>query len=69
MLMYDGTFKDCESLINVYCKAITPPQLGDKVFDGNASGRVIYVPAESVDAFKSAEYWSGYASAIVGYNF
>jgi len=69
MVMYDGTFKDCESLINVYCKAITPPQLGDKVFDGNASGRVIYVPAESVDAYKSAEYWSGYASAIVGYNF
>ena len=65
-----STFKDCKSLINVYCKAITPPYLRhDEVFDGNASGRVIYVPAESVEAYKSADGWSEYASAIVGYNF
>ena len=70
MMMDNSTFKDCESLINVYCKAITPPQLrNDEVFDGNASGRVIYVPSESVEAYKSADGWSEYASAIVGYDF
>ena len=39
------------------------------MFDYNASGRKIYVPMESVEAYKSAEYWSEYASDIIGYNF
>ena len=39
------------------------------MFTYNASGRKIYVPAESVEAYKSAEGWSDYKSSIVGYNF
>ena len=39
------------------------------MFDFNASNRKIYVPAESVDAYKSTEGWSDYADAIVGYDF
>lgn len=39
------------------------------MFDQSASGRKIYVPYNSVDAYKSAEYWSRYASDIVGYDF
>lgn len=39
------------------------------MFSYNASGRKVYVPAESVDAYKSAEGWSEYADAIVGYDF
>ena len=37
-------------------------------FDGNASGRKIYVPRQSIEAYKSASYWKNYADAIVGYN-
>ena len=63
-------FEDCSSLTSVYCAATTPPVLGGTgVFDKNASGRKIYVPTMSVYAYKSAEYWSSYADAIVGYNF
>ena len=62
-------FRYCSSLTNVYCKAITPPAGGIYMFSGNASGRKIYVPTESVEAYKSAKYWSEYASDIVGYNF
>ncbi|MBO5856354.1 MAG: leucine-rich repeat protein [Alistipes sp.] len=63
-------FSYCDSLKYVYCKATTPPALGgDTVFDNNASDRKIYVPMESVEAYKTAEYWSEYADAIVGYNF
>ena len=62
-------FYNCSSLTSVYCKATTPPSGGDFMFDKNASGRKIYVPTESVGAYKSAEYWSDYASDIVGYNF
>ena len=65
-----GAFSYCDSLKTVYCKATTPPALGDtNVFDSNGSGRKIYVPVGSVNAYKSAEYWIEYASAIVGYNF
>ena len=64
-----GAFYACDSLTSVYCKAITPPALDWDVFDYDGSDRKIYVPAESVDAYKSATYWSNYASAIVGYDF
>ena len=39
------------------------------MFYKNASGRKIYVPMESVEAYKSASGWSKYPSAIVGYDF
>lgn len=66
----DYAFRDCTNLTSVYCKTTTPPALGGSdVFDINGIGRKIYVPTESVDAYKSAEYWSEYADAIVGYDF
>ena len=64
-----SAFSDCSSLTSVYCKATTPPALGYYAFYYNGSGRKIYVPMESVDAYKSATRWSEYASDIVGYNF
>ena len=65
-----SAFYKCTSLTSVYCKATTPPSLFNSyVFDYNGSGRKIYVPAESVEAYKSAYGWNEYASAIVGYDF
>ena len=51
----------------MYCKSTTPPTLGTGAFDTNAPSRKIYVPSESVDAYKTN--WSAYADAIVGYDF
>ena len=65
----DSAFAYCDSLTSVYCKAITPPARGYDMFYNNASGRKIYVPMESVEAYKSAQGWSDYADAIVGYEF
>ena len=66
----EAAFYHCTSLTSVYCKATTPPALGGtSVFYNNGSGRKIYVPTESVDAYKSAKNWSQYASVIVGYDF
>ena len=65
----NGAFRDCSSLTSVYCKAITPSTGGFWMFDNNASDRTIYVPMESVEAYKSAEGWSDYADVIVGYDF
>ena len=71
-----SAFHNCSSLIDVYCKPTTPPAIEIDVeynawnaFDGNADSRKIYVPAESVDAYKAAEGWKDYADYIVGYNF
>ena len=64
-----GAFKGCTSLTSVYCKPTTPPTGNSYMFDNNASGRKIYVPTNSVDAYKAAERWSKYASDIEGYNF
>lgn len=44
-------------------KAISPPDLGNKAFDDNPK-LVIYVPAESLDAYKAASGWSSYANII-----
>ena len=62
-------FRYCYSLKEVYCKPTIPPTGGSQMFDYNASGRKIYVPRNSVSAYKSASGWSDYASAIVGYDF
>ena len=60
-----GAFSACGSLTRLYCRATTPPTLGQSVFNANVNGRKIYVPASSVDAYKSDAKWSSYASDIV----
>ena len=63
----EGAFLWCTSLTSVFCKAITPPSRGDLVFYNNASDIKIYVPRESVEAYKTR--WNEYADNIVGYDF
>ena len=65
----EAAFYGCSNLTSVYCKPTTPPVGDYSMFEFNAEGRKIYVPMESVEAYKSAEWWSEYASAIEGYNF
>ena len=72
-----NAFRDCENLKEVYCKAITPPDMrygyGTEgwwdAFVSNAPDRKIYVPRKSVEAYKSADGWTNYDYAIVGYDF
>ena len=59
-----SAFNSCRSLSSVTCLATTPPTLGTYAFYNNASGRKIYVPSESVNAYKAATNWSDYASDI-----
>ena len=71
----DYAFEYCTSLAEVYCKPITPPETPWLIlctwsaFNENASGRKIYVPTESVEAYQSAFGWWEYANDIVGYDF
>ena len=61
----DSVFKNCTSLQSVYCQPTVPPTASTTMFENNAADRKIYVPASSVEAYKSAQYWSDYADAIV----
>ena len=63
-----AAFVDCSRLASVYCKPTTPPTGAYYMFDYNARLK-IYVPTESVEAYKSADGWSDYAYSIVGYDF
>ncbi len=59
-------FYNCCRLTSVSCKRTTPPTLGYSAF--SSSSMKIYVPAASVEAYKTAENWSEYASQIVADN-
>ena len=57
-----STFYDCSNLRFATIQATTPPTLGNtSCFSGSYP---IYVPAESVNAYKAASGWSTYASRI-----
>lgn len=60
-----AAFYTCNGLEALYINASTPPALGnDEVFD-NGSDCPIYVPADSVEAYKTAGgYWDEYADRI-----
>lgn len=58
-----SAFRGCTSLTSVTVEATTPPTLATEVFN-NTNNCPIYVPAESVEAYKAATNWSTYASRI-----
>jgi hypothetical protein len=59
-----GAFAGCESLSSIIVNAVTPPALGGDLVFWNTNDCPIYVPCQSVDIYKAAEYWSDYASRI-----
>lgn len=71
----EGAFDECSNLKEVYCKAVIPPKVkwrsgsNHDLFKNNSSGRKIYVPYESVDAYKKAPLWKIYAKDIVGFDY
>ena len=74
-------FYDCKKLKTVMCESTTPPTLGKEAFSYGVYnpynykttyynlGCSIYVPKESVKAYKEADGWKEYAKNIVGYDF
>lgn len=58
-------FSNNTSLKSFTCRATTPPACGTKIFGSTqSSSLVIYVPAESVNAYKAATNWKTYADRI-----
>ena len=57
-------FYACRNLNSITCLATTPPTLYDNQVFGETNNCPIYVPSESVNAYKSATNWTTYASRI-----
>ena len=57
-------FVGCTNLTDVTCKPTTPPSLGLNIFT-NSVISTVHVPANSVDAYKSANGWVFYKENIV----
>ena len=72
-------FFGCLRLESLYCTPATPPSVNQGMFSYISTstginivkpiGCKIYVPRNSVEAYKAASGWSDYASDIVGYDF
>ena len=62
---HDGA--DFSPLKVVEIKATTPPTLGESVFTNCSHLNRIIVPFESLEAYKTAEGWSDYATLICSY--
>lgn len=59
-------FADCPNMGEYHIKPLSVPSLANNGFTNIFSDCKIYVPSESVDAYKTATNWSTYASYIYG---
>jgi hypothetical protein len=59
-----GAFNGCESLMSITVKAVTPPSIQSNTFNGVPLDCTIYVPAESVEAYKAKTNWAARADYI-----
>ena len=62
--MNAGCFNNCSQLQSLTIKATTPPTLGTNALNNTHADLKIYVPADSVEAYKAASGWSAYATKI-----
>ena len=62
----NSAFKECSNLGSVTVCSTTPPRLRVDVFTNCAPELKIYVPQESVEAYKEASGWSTYVDKVVG---
>lgn len=65
-------FVGCPELKSVYIKAITPPKHPNNYLfgsDNDLENRKIYVPRQSLEAYRTSESWKAYANIIEGYDF
>lgn len=57
----DFAFCNCPGLVDVYCKATTPPQLGS-VYSFNYSVRItLHIPVGCAEAYRTAPIWSDFS--------
>ena len=63
-----SAFFSCTNLQDITCHALTPPTCSEYVFTGVNNELPVYVPAESIEAYKASEGWKDFTNiqAIAG---
>ena len=62
----NNAFRYCYSTVAYHFKRNAPPTLSNiSAFDGISNDTVFYVPADSLEAYKTANNWSTYADRMV----
>ena len=59
-------FSYCYGMAEYHLLPVTPPTIASNTFSSISSDCKIYVPAESLEAYKAAQYWSSYANRMIG---
>ena len=62
----DHAFRNCRRLEILTIYAVVPPTIGNNTFDRNPRRVKVYVPIESVEAYKSDENWAYFFSKFIG---
>lgn len=65
----DFAFISCINISEIYVKGKTPPKLGEYAFHDTPALKVIYVPIETLEDYRTATIWSNYKDIIVGYDY
>ena len=60
----DDTFNYCTKLTSVCCFADTPPSSDGYAFHGIPGSATLYVPAQSLEAYKKNYYWGRFANIL-----
>lgn len=61
----DSAFHKCISIADIYCYAEQVPELGKDVFvDSNYKNATLHVPANAVEAYKSADQWKDFGNIV-----
>ncbi len=55
-------FSYCSGLTSITCEATTPPACGEYVFSEVNISIPLYVPAESIEAYKTADQWKDFTN-------
>lgn len=66
----DGAFTNCNNLKKLVCHATTPPVFAGELWGAfvgvNKDACTLYVPQESLDAYKSAAHWKDFFNIATG---
>ena len=60
----DASFEDCTGLTSITCKAVEPPVAHNEVFKNVPKTIPVYVPAGSVNKYKTASKWEEFGDYI-----
>ena len=60
-----SAFRGCSSLTDVYCLAEDVPATSDDAFlESSIESATLYVPAASLEAYKTTQPWSGFGTIV-----